>query len=586
MVEEITADRMAELLDDWAAQSDPFNSEVRPRFGLAKDQLGEPIVMAAATFADFRMLGGSRSSDKAVPFVTLFGQASEHLQYLATNHPECFAYWREFAVHTEHRLVTAMLNDLLWTVRYQDYERPFVYAKAAIDHYLTFYDEVAQTTLEHKSLHMYDLLSRVVDLVNHINAGKDYHSKVAQRCGVWLADRSSGDSFWAIRAAACLPKEHRPADLQGRIESLHVTYATSSDSETWTGRAALFQVELEMAERDRDRGVIMRTRASAAQMFIEESSRMDSALRAGRHLQEAEEWAKGALRESALMEKIREIRNSLNYDGDLHEFTTEQSISHDQIQPFIDEVATAESVAAALDLVAGYGYQLLGDVKSIEAAAENIYQRSSFVNLMSHVHIVHANVECCRPQTEEAKRRRVLAAHFRLHSLIQANVIIAPCLATVATLVAATQPAIRDYLTRGGMIDSMEAEAFARAFGYYWAEDFDAVAHVAIPRIETVLRGLAEKAGIVIWFPPQGDECGGLKGLKPILNDLRVLIGEANEGMLSYLLVDNHAMNLRDNYAHGVPSEDPRADAALVLWIVLWLARLRPVENTVAPTSE
>ena len=67
MVEEITADRMAELLDDWAAQSDPFNSEVRPSFGLAKDQLAEPIVMAAATFSDFRMLGSSRSSDNAVP---------------------------------------------------------------------------------------------------------------------------------------------------------------------------------------------------------------------------------------------------------------------------------------------------------------------------------------------------------------------------------------------------------------------------------------------------------------------------------------------------------------------------------------
>ncbi len=479
-----------------------------------------------------------------------------------------------------------MLNDLLWTVGYQDYGKPFLYAKAAIDHYLTFYDEVAQTELEHKSLHMYHLLSRVVDLVNHINAGKDYHSKVAERCSEWLADRSSGDPFWAIRASACLSAQYRPSGLLERIETLQTSYSARAAGETWPLHEALYAIQLEMAKKDRNKEREGQIRSSASRMFIEEARNTDSALRAGRHLQEAEEWAKGTVGESGLMAKIREIRNSLNYDGDFHEVSIEQSVPTEEMQGITDTVRTAASIPDALRFTARCGLKMLGAIDSIEREAEQLQTGRRLVNLISRVYIVHSNIECCRPEGDDAKRLRAIAELFRMQALIAANLVIVPCLTAIRERPDSEQANLRQFMADSAAIGEFEAERFEKAFGFYWDRDYVSAVQIAIPMIESSVRNLARKAGIEISFPPQGDECGGLRGLKPILDDLRNTIGESNARMLAYLLVYNHAMNLRDNYAHGVPSEDPRADAALVLWIVLWLANLRPVEETAIQTPE
>ena len=585
MSEQITAEGMAKSLDDWASQSDPFNSEVRPTVGLSNEQLLEPIVMAAATFADFRMLGGSRSSNQEVPFVTLFGQAWEHLQYLESHHTECFTYWHEFAVHTKHHLVTAMLNDLLWTVRYQDQERPFEYAKRAIDHYLTLYDEVVKSEHEHKSLHMYDLLSRAVALASQINAAKDFHPKVAERCSAWLADRSSEDSFWAIRASACLPAQYRPFSLADRIESLHVSYTALTDTESWPLIASLYTIQLSMTEQDRDKERERQIRANASRLFIEEARSADSDLRASRFLQEAEDWVKGADEESALIGEIREVRSDLAYDDDFHEVSVEQSLPAEEIQRIANFARAADSMADALRFTAECGLEMLGAIDSIEETAEQVQNEPRLVNLISRVHIVHGNIECCRPDNDDAKRRRAIAELFRLQALTAANLVITPCLAAIGERPDSERANILQFMAASVAIGDFEAERFARALELYWEQDYDSAVHIAVPRIESSVRNLARKAGIEISFPPQGDECGGLRGLRPILDDLREVIGKSNTRMLKYLLVENHAMNLRDNYGHGVPSEDPRADAALVLWIVLWLAGLRPAEATTTQTS-
>ena len=142
--------------------------------------------------------------------------------------------------------------------------------------------------------------------------------------------------------------------------------------------------------------------------------------------------------------------------------------------------------------------------------------------------------------------------------------------------------AITEFVTEHGLVGQFEGEAFGRAFRHYWGGDYDSAANVALPRIESALRNIALGAGVsIITLPQEGrrPKCGGYKQLGAILPLLKSTLGENAVRMLQYLLVDNHGMNLRDNYAHGIQSEDPQTDAAIALWIALWLGCLHTDEG-------
>ena len=501
----------------------------------------------------------------------MLGKGSNNLR---DEHPECLEIWHDLASCSEHHLMKAMLNDLLWLLRYNERQKAHIYARSAIAHYLRFFDELLNLQVEHRDMRQHDLLCRAAELTKTLGAREEYHG-IAERCEVMFGDARGENSYWAIRAAACLPTVYRPADLDNRIESLHSSYAARSDRETWPLSESLYDIQFAMAEQDRDIGRLRQIRASASRLLIEEAKGADSDLRAGRFLQEAEERAQGAEEESVLIGEIREVRSNLAYDGEFHEISSDLSVPTEAIQRITNVVQTAESMSDALDLTMAYSLKWLGAIGAIEREAAKAYDGTRLVNLFSRVHITHDNIECCRPDSDDAKRRRAIAERFRLQALSAATLITFPCLAAIGERPELERGTLREYMVGSASIGDVEADAFVRAFEFYWAQDYDSAVHVALPRIESSLRNLARNTGIEISFPPQGDECGGLRGLNRILDDLHDEIGESNARMLSYLLVDTHAMNLRDNCAHGVPSENPRGDAALVLWIVLWLSGLR-----------
>ena len=584
VAEPITAEDMAALLDDWAAQSDPSVGNMRTDFGLSEVQRAEPVVKAGIAFADFRFTG-SRRPLSAGSIALPVGDAWGRLKLLRDQHPECLAIWHDLASCSKHHLMKAMLSDLLWLVQYKERQEAHLYARAAMFHYLQYFDELPKLQVEHLDMYQHNLLSRAAELTKAINAKEEYPG-IAKRSETMLGEAPGEDSIWAIRASACLPAQYRPSSLADRIMSLHDGYTARTDAKKWRHSESLYKVQLEMAEKDGDKEGVEKIRGNASRLYVERARGSGSDVRSAAFLQEAEKWAKGAEGESTLIAEIREIRGNLAYEGEFHEITSDIQVPTEVIQRATTAVRSAESVFASLDLVLEYGRQSLADIDAVEDAANQAYDQAVMLQLVSQVHIVHGNIECCRPESDDAKRRRVISEHFRLQALMAANVLIGPCLAEIAERPDVTQATIREYMLRGVTMGETEANAFARAFDFYWREDYDSATHVALPRIESSLRNLAQWAEISISFPAQGDDCGGIRGLRPILHDLRKVIGEHLSRMLGYLLVDNHGMNLRDNYAHGVPAEDPRADAALVLWIALWLANLPPVEETVTNIAE
>ena len=585
MAEVITAEHMAALLDDWAAQSDPFVGNMQTDFGLSEAQRTDPVVKAAATFANFRFEVSLAPQSPAGPFLMAMQDSWQTLQYIRDEHPEVLAIWHDLTLLTEHRLVKAMLNDLLWLLGYEERQKTHVYARAAIAFYQEYFDELPKLQVEDRELRQHDLLRRAAELTKAIKAEEEYRD-IAKRCEAMFGEAPGEDSFWAIRASACLPAQYRPSSVADRIESLHDSYAARTDDETLPLSEFLYDVQLEMAKKDGDKEGVKKIRGNACRLMIDKARDLGSDIRSAAFLQEAEKWAKGAEGESLLIAEIREIRGDLAYDGEFHEITSDLPVPTDVILRATTAVRAAESVVAALDLVHECGRQWLADIDAVEEAANQAYDQAVILQLVSQVHIVHDNIECCRPHSDREKRGRRVAEHFRLQALMAASVMIGPCLTEAVERSDVSPNVICEYMLAGIAISEVEANAFARAFDFYREEDCDAAVHVALPRIESSLRMLARMAGISISYPPQGEKCGGLEGLWGILDDLAEFIGAPASRMLRYLLVDNHGMNLRDNYAHGVPAEDPRADAALVLWIALWLANLRPVEETVTNTAE
>lgn len=64
-------------------------------------------------------------------------------------------------------------------------------------------------------------------------------------------------------------------------------------------------------------------------------------------------------------------------------------------------------------------------------------------------------------------------------------------------------------LFAGELVDVDAAERMARALELYWDGYPDESAHLLVPRIEQVIRGLARRPGVPVYREPIGNEPGG-----------------------------------------------------------------------------
>lgn len=127
------------------------------------------------------------------------------------------------------------------------------------------------------------------------------------------------------------------------------------------------------------------------------------------------------------------------------------------------------------------------------------------------------------------------------------------------------------------LIGETRARHIARALELFWDRDYDASAHVLVPRLESILRDIARARGITIVKPVIEGGYGGVISLYTVLTKLRELDpGVAWLDYLDALLCDPLAVNLRNLIAHGIVEEVGGISAALLLHAACFLATLRP----------
>ena len=571
MTETVDTREMARLLDEWADAPNPFVPDFQPSFGLSDEQRREPLVQAAAEFASFAFKGDGDKEAYAGPFVPMFGEAPARLDCIKNKHPEALGSWHDFSVYVEDRFLAAKLQDLLWIVRYADQQDPVQYARDAIENYLRFYDEALSRDFEHKQVHLYHLLLRVANLAKEINAADEFHPAISEHCQAWLLDSSENTYIWPIRVAAQLIEPHRPTDLHVYIRALHDSYASSEDQQRRTMRDGLFALELEMATTPEARSQL---RDAAAEMFLEEAQRSSSPMFALAHLEEAAEWSHGAASESRLVREINAFRRTLDLSADLQEISAEVPIPEHEVRQLRERIIEPDDYRDGLTRLVASVASDLRDIDDLQDRLQKVRDEPRLLDLIPVKHIHRGGFECCSPATPEDRQRKELAGQHRMRAISIAKLWLEDSLDAIRVRYALEPSTLVEFVTQYGIVGQVEGEAFGRAFRHYWDGDYDSAASVALPRIESALRGIAVRAGISTISLPS-DKCGVNLPLGAILPRLKEALGESEVKMLQLLLVDNHGMNLRDNYAHGIPSKDPQADAAITLWLALWLGFLR-----------
>jgi hypothetical protein len=122
------------------------------------------------------------------------------------------------------------------------------------------------------------------------------------------------------------------------------------------------------------------------------------------------------------------------------------------------------------------------------------------------------------------------------------------------------------FLSDNGQSDSILAASLARAFLHFWRGDYEASAHVAVPKIEAAARVLLRELDEGIYKLQIGKDQGQYPMLYSLLKELEELaMDESWTYFLRWLLLAPPGMNIRNDLAHGFTSGVSPVYAALIL---------------------
>ena len=113
----------------------------------------------------------------------------------------------------------------------------------------------------------------------------------------------------------------------------------------------------------------------------------------------------------------------------------------------------------------------------------------------------------------------------------------------------------------------------AHAFTHFWAGEEDAAIHLALPRVEALLRQIERDRGVPVVSVPQGKTPGGVTQLGGLISAMPAAgFDEDWKRSFELLLTDGESgLNLRNNVGHGLCDCPPRHHVALALHAALQL---------------
>ena len=137
------------------------------------------------------------------------------------------------------------------------------------------------------------------------------------------------------------------------------------------------------------------------------------------------------------------------------------------------------------------------------------------------------------------------------------------------------------------LIEPYQANAFARAFRHFWCGQIDESIHIALPRVEAVIRKMYVSMRGIAYLEPRGESPGREKGLGRILHEMSRSFPDPGWYRAFWVvLVEPIGLNLRNKYAHGQVMEPSKAEATLVLQFAAYLRTLVRIEPDSSSCSD
>ena len=469
---------------------------------------------------------------------------------LADTTDEVIEAWTEMASSLSSPAVKARLNDLLWEAKV---DSAHLFAREAIAAF-----RALAARVEPVSITRADSLVRALELATAINdklgiAAIGGECVEAVRAALESNEYAPGVALSLLEALDRLPGESQPGEVSDLIEQGLERYRGDPWITTNLADLAMPRAREDLEEVQRLEDVKIQAWVDAAEggqglvqtSFIENA--LDLATQYGR---------------KDLANELRTKLQAASEDIELSKTSAEVEIPAEKVDAYVSSFIDRDDFAISLRRFATHC-----------PLPESRNETAEFVRSLMHDHPLQylftkvvlgpGNLPLKQVSTPEEHFESAMESHESM-SIELWGTFAAQILDRVFDETSPSRSEVRDFFKLSELTEIV-ADRLAEAYELYWDGRYDAAMMTALPRIETMLRDLSRRLGLVVFVEPRGNKPGGLKTLGAILYELTGHFDEQRRHYLVVLLCNPLTINLRNSALHGLIGEAGREYAALAL---------------------
>ena len=556
---------LCELINSFARQSKCW-TEVAGLLRQTYNESNHSSLIPIAFAFDYYYVEESQTDEKEKngPYAPMaeFNDGSTYPPPLTTLDDSVYQYWEQLLQGSSEPLVVTRMGDLLWVRRWGD--KPYNFAVKAIDAYL----EIAETQIDWHGLDITFCLTRGLELsleINNLDKAQIFIQKIIQKSLASIAEvkPKPGVTIRLLDSLLALRRKQRPECLVNLIEQCLNRY--SQDVEI-TDQLLVRLAKLMDDERRRE---VYEQLVDLWVAEAENTSGFVSVANFERALTRAIKYG--------FPDKIEEIRKKIQEVPEeslgFKEISVTAILPNKKIEKFIQSFVDESGWRNSLTIFGMYGppsgkYE--ENLQEVEKAIEEhplLFLVSNTIYDSNNIPLKHAT------SIEENKQI----------ALVRNEVLGIEFFATLAQKIiesifhAAGRPSIED-LTEFFTTPHIPTEIavnIAVVFDWYLKGEYDAAAHLLVPRIEAVLRNLVQKVGIAVYREASGVKAGSVLTLAELLNCIKGRIDESWRRYYLTLLTDPMGINLRNRICHGLIDQVDSSHTALLLHVICHLRLLK-----------
>lgn len=212
-----------------------------------------------------------------------------------------------------------------------------------------------------------------------------------------------------------------------------------------------------------------------------------------------------------------------------------------------------------------------GTQEEARDAAIEILSRGMFGPLIARGAVNSAGPVPVAPASDDAVAN--LQADYQLMQLRENGLALVEQLKRVHERFQPSAEELVDVFAHPLLVSPSKVEMLIHAFQYFWAGQDDAAIHLALPRVEALLREIERDHGVPVLAVAHGNTPGGMSQLGALISAMPAAGFDPDwTRSLALVLHDTErGLNLRNDIGHGLRDCPPRYQVALVLHAALFL---------------